>query len=262
MYKKNIISLILVLLTLVTKISAKEVTDKPNNKINISVLGTVSSHNKIVVVNMQNGYVTQLANLGDIVKKGDRLVQLHDEYLNLSIEIKAKEYSRLKKEISYQTRLLDRTKNLYIEKVTPLQAVEDIELKIQLLNLNKEKSSLELKSLQHAFDELLIKAPFDGVVTQRFTSINQYEFEKQNLLEFMGQDKMYLDIFLPKKYLSSLSKNSQLEVISRFGRFVLPLENIIPSMTPDTLMFKIRTLLPRNDWFDNERLKVNIAIDI
>jgi multidrug efflux pump subunit AcrA (membrane-fusion protein) len=118
--------------------------------------------------------------------------------------------------------------------------------------------NVEIQLDQYSIDELTIRAPFDGVVTESFTAKNKYEIASQKLLQFISNKDKRLDIAVPNKYASRLARGTTVRVASRFGEFTTQIKAIIPKVNPDTLMFYVRVSLPENSWLSGEVLQVNI----
>lgn len=225
----------------------------------ISVIGKVVALNKLEVITTNSGYVTRLADIGTKIQKGGTLAKLVNKELQFELKIKQSESEYLKEKIVYMEKLLDQTRQLYSSNGGALNEVENHKHQLILLKSDLDIVNSRIGKVEYNISQLHLQAPFDGVVTKRYTALNQFEQTNGNLLQFVGDSNKALDILLPTKYLSVVDNNSLVNFNNRFGEFSVPVQSIVPQVDPDTSMFQLRILLPQNNWLNNETIRVNIS---
>jgi len=174
----------------------------------IIITGTAMPNQKVMLYAMEGGYIKQIfKDIGDKVQKGSVIAKLANpelhrkrERLSALTESKKVNYERLKASI-------DETPDL-----TPPKILEEAEAAYLSLNA-------ELKGIQERQEFLNIKAPFSGIITQRFVDLGaliQSGLSNANasaIVEIQEIDPIRLSIPLPETDAEHIEKGSEVNVV-------------------------------------------------
>lgn len=132
--------------------------------------------------------------LGDVVKKGQVIIELEDREFENNLQYESK---KLNLEVSKNN--LDKQKSLYDKGGVTLTELNNASIEYVNAKYSFENAQIQLEKMK-------VRAPFDGVIVELpyFTNgvrINQ----NQDLLKVMNYDQLMLDIKLPEKNLSEVS---------------------------------------------------------
>jgi len=158
------------------------------------VSGTLEAVTKIRLYNEESGRITKLPfHEGDDVKKGTLLVQLDNALIKIDVA-KAKASRK-------QTKLdLSRIKKLLTKKIT----TEDEVAKAQTaLDLARAEESRQLTRLQRTS----IKAPIDGLITQRFFEPGDLLPPQSQILTIIDPTTLRLKANLAERWIPLVKKN-------------------------------------------------------
>lgn len=156
-----------------------------------------------------NGIVAKIdIDVGSVVKKGDVLLELDSSTQKLAIELaKANlELANLKLE---QTKLsFERYKK--IDDLIDRENFENVEFAYKMAKADVAKLEVALKQALDAKEKMILKAPFDGVITQKLVelgdSISQAARTKAFVLESNKATKLLISF--DQKYLSQVKVGS------------------------------------------------------
>lgn len=156
-----------------------------------------------------NGIVAKInVDVGSVVKKGDILLELDSSTQHLAIELsKANlQLSRLKLE---QTKLsFERYKK--IDDLIDKENFENVEFAYKMAQADVTRAEVTLKQALDAKDKMILKAPFDGIISQKLVelgdSISQAARTKAFVLESNRPTKLLLSF--DQKYLSQVKIGS------------------------------------------------------
>lgn len=161
--------------------------------------------------------------IGDAVKAGDPLVELEGEQAQFALERASisKERAALKFqsreiELKQLRQSLAQTQKLADRGVVPLKQVTDEQIKLQMAEnaiaqsrQELAQSDLELRMAQHAIDELTIRAPFAGTITdlRAFNGITTQEGGaregiENSLLTLVNVNELYIDADFAERNIS------------------------------------------------------------
>lgn len=173
----------------------------------VLITGTAMPNQKVMLYSMENGYVKNiLKDIGDRVSKGETIAMLDNpelyrqrEKLKAQLQAKRSVYERLKS-------IQEKTPSL-----TPIQQVEDAEAKYLSVQA-------EWNAINDRIGFLRVKAPFSGIVTQRFVDIGALlqsglsETDPQAIAELQQTDPIRLTIFLPESDAPAIKKGMKVSV--------------------------------------------------
>lgn len=173
--------------------------------------------------------------LSDKVKKGQILIRLEDkEYVN-NIAIESK---KLNLEISQQE--LEKQESLYEKGGVTLREMRNAEVSYINAKYDYENARVML-------DKMSIEAPFNGTIVNLpyftpGTRINTGEL----LVELLDYKKMYMEINLPEKYLTTVKAGQK----ARITNYTLPedtlsgkISELSPAINTETRTFKGKLLI-------------------
>jgi hypothetical protein len=107
-------------------------------------------------------------------------------------------------------------------------------------------------------DLLTVKAPFDGIVSQRFVSVGQHLPENAKTMEFIGNDGMFLLVPIMNKDIAQVSTDSIVMFDSRHGKMCLSVDSILPEIDSESMMLNLLVWLPKQSWIVNETARVRV----
>ncbi len=165
----------------------------------IQVQGEVASRKNIDMSTETPGRVIQVnVESGDVVKKGQTLIQLDAQSTRNSME-------ELKTALELATTKFEKQKNLWDQ---------EIGTEVQFLEAKNQKESLErqLESAQTQLGKAYIKAPFSGIVNDVVTKVGEYLSPGMPVLSLVSQEEMYLKADVSEEYINDFKVGDPVEV--------------------------------------------------
>ncbi|GBF52042.1 efflux transporter, RND family, MFP subunit [Leptospira ryugenii] len=207
-----------------------------------------------------SGYVKQwYKDYGAVVKKGELLAEIQAPILDA-------EFAQAKAEWEAQNaryQLADITANRY-NSLKSSNAVSEQSVSVAKATQNAEKSTLKASKEQVNKQRVYlnfkqIRAPFDGIVTQRNINVGEYVNKEGNLSESHDQKNLFtiadvrklrLFVPVPERYVNMLKKGFQVDVeISQFRDRVWKAEfyNFSRGYDPDSQTVLVQFSLINDD---------------
>ena len=223
------------------------------------VSGTVVSRNNSQISAEVSGRLISLAELGEKVSKGDVIAQIDDSTLlirkreNSASVISAK--SRLKfleSEVKRKTTLAKRN----------LSAATDVDEAIS--DRDSAKSNLVsaearlAKTLQD-LDYSKVKAPFDGMVTQRQSNLGEYVESGMAIILLVETDNLEASVYAPLTAYKFLKQSAALAIESPLGNDIAPIKAIVPVADARSHLMEVRLDMSAIDWPVGLTIKVAVA---
>ena len=159
----------------------------------VLITGTAEPNREVMLHAMESGYVEAVyKDIGDVVRKGEVVVKLNNPELY-------RQRQQLEAEVESKKSVYNRLQSIYEKtpSITPLQVLEDA--KAEYLSL---KSKLDAVNDRISF--LKVKAPFSGIITQRFVDEGALvqsgltEDNPRKIVEIQETNPIRLSIPLPE----------------------------------------------------------------
>jgi RND family efflux transporter MFP subunit len=199
------------------------------------------------------GRLLWLAEPGTQIKQDEVIARLDTTPLQLRVdEMHARiskadiQWRRLQKDTA---RLLELSKNnsVALTQLDQISADRDgAEAELKLLRA-------QLAQLQDQIDRSSVKAPFAGVVAQRFHQYGEDISRTDALVRLVNLSDLEVVVFAPLKYAAFLQQNQLLQVFHSGGESQLPVRNLIPVSDMRSQTFEARIKVP-------EQLLVNFQV--
>ncbi|BBN82870.1 MexH family multidrug efflux RND transporter periplasmic adaptor subunit [Pseudoalteromonas sp. A25] len=173
-----------------TTVNAQTVT-KQSKTISLSAVGSARANHAVHISSAQNDYITHIYfNDGDEVKQGEPLVQLQSQQEKFAVK-------ELKINLKEQQRQLKR-----LEDLAKSQSAARSQLETQRSIVDALQASLQLE--QSKLDELLINAPFSGVLGKRLVSVGSFVSSNTPITTLDDISIIKVDFHVPEKHLGTL----------------------------------------------------------
>lgn len=211
----------------------------------LQISGTAKPNQHVKLFAMTNGYLQQLkVDIGDFVREGQILAILGNPEL-------FSEKSKLKAELKGKKSIYERLKDIY-EKTPQLTTVADVEK----AEAEYESVKAQLYAVQQQIGFLYVKAPFSGVIVNRFVdkeAVIQSGLNNSNampLFEIQDVQPIRLTIDVPETDASLISKGTKVEITFPEMpdlKFSATISRISYGLNETTKTMKVEIDLPNSD---------------
>ncbi len=225
----------------------------------LQIAGTAKPNQQVKLFAMTNGYLQKLsADIGDFVKESQTLAVLENPEL-------FSEKSKLEAELKGKKSIYERLKSIY-EKTPQLTTIADVEK----AEAEYESIKAQLNAIQQQIDFLIVKAPFPGIVINRFVdkgSIVQSGLNHSNampLFEIQDLQPIRLTVEVPEMDATLIQKGTKVTVT--FPE--LPNETLLATVSriayglnEATRTMKVEIDLPNKDLKIRSGMYAKVAIE-
>lgn len=157
----------------------------------------VESNKEAIISVDAKGVVSKInVDIGDEVKKGDLLLSLDSSDLKSSLDMSKSELVSLDVDIKYAQKSFNRYKNL--KGVVNDEAFDKYEYNLELLKAKREQLVSSIAYKQALLNKTVLKAPFNGVITNRF--IEEGEVINNKSFTLTNMDNLTLVLSFDEKY--------------------------------------------------------------
>ncbi|WP_158969443.1 efflux RND transporter periplasmic adaptor subunit [Paraglaciecola sp. L3A3] len=221
-----------------------------SQQLELTLTGSIEALNDSQLTSLESGVIEKVfVDAGQKVQKGQVLAQLDLALAKLHLEqseagllvaqVKQQESQRLydeivdltKHQVIAKTLLAERKANLANSQALVAQAQAAIALQQEILN-------------RHT-----IKAPFAGVIAQRFVGLGEWITPQTPILQLISDSHLRIYVDIPQEYFNRFKQNANIQTdITTNTHQVqsLSISQLIPISDPSSRTFRARIDLPQN----------------
>jgi len=227
------------------------------------LMGTLHSRSYVNITAGVDGRLEWLQEPGVMVRQGDVLAKMDLLPLQLKQAEQKAQIKRASINSRYFNNELQRLQKLRKTNSTSQFQLDQTKSQYELAQADSEIAMLKLKQIEDELRRATVKAPFDGVVTERVvragTDINRSEV----LLRLLDIEHLEVRLYVPVKYLAYVRKGLELNLQAIGQNISTKVTSVIPSTDPRSQTFEVRIQIPEHlneFWTAGQLVKVTVPV--
>jgi RND family efflux transporter MFP subunit len=210
----------------------------------VYVNGTVTSPQSAVLSPAVGGLIERIdVDAGDLVEKGDVVVALDRELENLQLERARAEEAQARSGLEDARRRLREA-----EEIGPERGIPETQIKTLRAEVARDESALaavvaaarQQAAVVRRHD---VRAPFSGVVSERFADVGEWVGPGDGLVELVATDGLRFDFRVPQTYFTRIDRGTPVELsLDALAGETIPgrIKAIVPVKDPGARTFLVR----------------------
>lgn len=210
------------------------------------VPGSVVSRDDARIASVAAGRVVEIAEVGSVVKRGERLAKLDDVPLRLRLEQARATAGRAKAQ-----RDLAQSQMSRLAKLAPGNAVAQTQLdeaRAALESASQElaRTDAERRSIEHDLAESEIRAPFSGVVSERFVQRGEYLQVGAAVAHLVDTARLEARVQAPLVLAPQVKAGQEIQVRLHGAVQPVTVRAVVPVGDERSRQFELRVALPED----------------
>ncbi|TQF71725.1 efflux RND transporter periplasmic adaptor subunit [Pseudoalteromonas luteoviolacea] len=230
-------------------VTVEPVTQAPLTS-SLAVNGTLFGKKDVVLTAGISGRVLYVAEPGERVSEGEILVKMDTLPLELDQARQKEMLNRAQVNLRFHKQELNRLKRLAKSNSAAATQVDSVQNQHDLALSDIALAKIELKVIADQLERATIRAPFSGVVSERFKRAGREVSRADELLNFVDIDNLETRLYVPVKYLHYLKPGITLPI--QAGNLDTPLKaqaivtSVIPATDPRSQTVEVRAKLEKH----------------
>ena len=224
------------------------------------VSGSVISNNDAQIAAQVAGRLISVAQVGDKVVKGEVVatldpvdIKLQIQQLEANFSSRERNYKFLKNEVKRKTGLAERNLSAQIDLD---QTIADRDI----AKADLAAADAQLKQAKQRLAYTSIKAPFDGVVTQRLSQLGEVVNSDEPIVQLVETANLEVTAQVPLTVYEFLQEGKNLNVSSAFGKDNATIRAIVPVADVRSHLMELRLKLSEQAKHWPVGLNVRVAV--
>jgi RND family efflux transporter MFP subunit len=136
--------------------------------------GSIVSRSDARIASVIAGRVVWIADVGTRVRQGEPIARLDDTVSRLRLEDLRAQVARARAQQEVNSSQLERFNRLAATQALSASQLDDARAQREMSNDDLARAQAQLRQAQYEIDQSVIRAPFPGVVTERFIQMGEY----------------------------------------------------------------------------------------
>jgi RND family efflux transporter MFP subunit len=214
----------------------------------VGMTGTVTSPRNATLSPSVGGLVRQIeVDVGYRVQAGDLLLQLDPELESLALERSLATEAEARSALADARRRLEEAERLRGDNSIARTEVESRRAQAEMAAAALASAQADVRQRQAIVRRHAIRAPFDGVISQRYAELGEWVAPGDTVLDLVAIDELHFDFRAPQEIFGLVSESTPVRIYlssdparGREGR----IEAIVPVNDPRARTFLIRATTP------------------
>jgi membrane fusion protein, multidrug efflux system len=213
--------------------------------------GTLRAMQESEVAADAAGKVTQtFVERGQHVKRGDIVATLDSRGASITATAMMAQSNLARAQVDQAQKECDRVKSLKESGAISQAEFERVTSQCQTTQFSAAAAAAQQQNAQKIVGDAIIRAPFEGVVGERFVSVGQYVQPSTRVLSLYAPDPLRLELTVPEANVSGLAAEMPVEfTVATHGdkKFTGAVKLISPNVRPQTRDLVIEAFCPNAD---------------
>ena len=224
----------------------------------VELPGTVISRHDSRLASELDAKLVWIAEVGTEVAKGDTVAKLEDFTFKVR-EMEAQ--SRVEREqanVAFLESELQRLERLSDQNLSAKRQLDETKS-----NLAIAKSDLRIAEAQLGYAKISmhvteIRAPFDGIVTERLQSIGEHTNVSEEVIRLVDPSALEVVARAPLRTVNFIAKGDVLSVSNDYRNDTMSIRTIVPFGNPQSHMFEVRLDADPAVWTVGESVRLSM----
>ena len=226
----------------------------------VSLTGSIASAQTARISPQVGGSVKALhIDVGGQVKQGDLLLEIDSEIESLALQAAKASSEEAKASLTDAQRRYENGKRLVKKKSLSVNELELLEVEVQIKQASLSNQIAEQRKQQVVVEQHQVKAPFSGVVSERFTEVGEWIEPGDTIFTLVSLDDLRAEFRVAQEYFMAINKQSSLHLTLDAmpdKEFSANINAIVPVSDASARTFLIHA------YFDHENIKVTPGMSV
>ncbi len=239
-----------------TVVVAKTISTELAPRVNVP--GTVVSRDDARIAAEVEGPLLWVADVGTRVARGDRLAKIEDTILRIQQDefdgLVAREQARLK----FLVPELERLQKLAADNNAAKSRLDQIDSDLDVARSDLQVARARLNRVEDQLNRTTIRAPFDGVVTERLTNAGERVSVGDQVVRLVNPAAVEVVARAPLNSVAFIVEGDELPLRNDRKNGIGTVRTIVPFGNLESHMFEVRLDVEHSEWTVGESVRLSV----
>ncbi len=220
--------------------------------------GSVVSRRDARIATEQDGRVVEVAEVGTLIARGEVIARVDDRLLRLrEAELRA-DLGRIESQLAHARRQEQRLQPLADKGTVSGAALDDARSQRSMLEQDLQRARASLDTARHRLANAQVRAPFDGVVAERFVERGEFLGVGTPVLRLVDTDSVEVQARAPVSLAAHVGAGMTVALRGGGRQIEQPVRAVVPVGDASSRQFELRIALDAAHWPVGAALEVGL----
>lgn len=204
------------------------------------VPGSVVSRDDARIASAEAGRLDFVAEVGTRVKAGERLAKLDDQALRLRREELLAELRRTEARQALSKTQLERLRKLEASSAIARAQLDEAQATLETDSQTSARARAQLRQVEYDIAQADVRAPFSGLVTERYAQRGEYLQVGANIVHFVDTDRIEARVQAPLALADKVRAGMQVSVRAGGAEQMATVRAVVPVGDERARQFELR----------------------
>jgi RND family efflux transporter MFP subunit len=220
--------------------------------------GSIVSRSDARIATVIPGRVTWIAEVGTRVRQGDPLGRLDDTVSRLRLEDLRAQVARASAQRDVASSQLERFNRLAATKVLSASQLDDARAQRDVSADDVTRANAQLRQAQYEIDQSVIRAPFPGVVSERFIQRGEYLQTGAATVRLVNTEDVEARATASLVLAANVHAGQAVAVRDHGVEKAGKVRTVVPVGDDRSRQFEVRVSVPRAEWLVGTPVEVSL----
>lgn len=210
--------------------------------------GTVISKNQARLAAELDGRLEWVADVGTVARKGETLARLDNVLLKQSLLADEAAVARERARLEYQSAEVRRLTSLVKRKSVPESDLDEAVANRNMTRAEIAASEARAALTREQLDRTRVRAPFDGVITERHLQGGEWAESGAAILRLVDTTSLEVQTWIPVGALKYVREGSKLMLVGNPSNAVGTVRTIVPVGDNRSRLYELRLVFDNGGW--------------
>ena len=224
----------------------------------VDVPGTVISRNDSRLASDLSTRLEWIAEVGAVVKRGDVIARLSATPFELRVREAQSRVERERARVRFLRSEKDRLVKLQESNLSAKSRLDEIVSELAIAESDVEIARAQLGLMQYELEVTRIRAPFDGIVTERLRSEGERLNAADEIIRLVDPQTIEIVARAPLTTVNFIRIGAVLELHNDYRQDTATVRTIVPFGNPQSHMFEVRLDIDPDRWIVGESVRLSM----
>ncbi len=221
--------------------------------------GTVISRDDARLAAEVEGRLEWVADIGTSVKRGQSVARLDDVLIREALAENEATVVREQARVTFYTQEVERLQSLVERKIVTPSNLDQAISNRRVAESERAVARARVMQANERLDRTNLRAPFDGVVTERFVQAGEWASSGTAIIRLVDSQSLEVQTRVPAGTLAFIKKGSELKLMASPEQSTGKVRTIVPVGDDRSRLYELRlTLIKGQRWPAGQAVRVEV----
>jgi len=223
-----------------------------------NIAGTVISRNDTRLAAQVEGQVVWVAEVGARLAQGEAATRLDDTLIREELAEHEASVARARASVEFNKAELGRLQKLAAKNLAAKSRIDEVRRDLAVARSDYTANQARARQAREKLQRTVIKAPFDGIVTERFIQAGEWADAGSAVVRLVDTASLEVQAWVPVSVLPFVTPGMRLGLVAAGAKGSGQVRTLVPVGNRESRLYELRLTLDESRWSAGQSVRIAI----